>query len=1452
MNNFVPNLAAKLALSPFGDERRTESQAAVIEAFDWTAKVEIAEVNPFSISPRGHDYTGLGCFTLGIDASADDFSGQLAVQRRLRNLGLLKPTTGEPLRQIYQHLSVLSERNRPWAKNTEVSEAVADLLELLSAAEGNEEDEHRIRVFIGLHSGFRANSGAQFWGIYDAYAGTTTDLFVSGDSSDVASTVLHTFLSSRGCTRAQCLEAEIALSLRHNSLDEISGLAPRIAHDIRHLSSAEAMLLLQRLVLSDSLESAILTDCVRAACEHQLMVVPTVQQLRAMNSTAYLQDEISVTELIDSRITWYRDQGCPCPDPTTSVALFQEVDERLRSVLLNRESEVLSQLEVVLGEVLVKDQIDPSADLFALAVFCAFRKFAVSEVYLEVLDRNPLPNAHTDQAACFAEMFALGSRCDSYFDMTPNAMGKILAQRYRKYYQLNQPPQRDDFTTELPTAYASKQIDTDPFHVRKDLPVYYQITFLGIFAVPALIDILLLTTLGRGLYVTAFMAEDEKTMATTALMIALLLCGSIGTWISAGGSYYLHSMAFAAMNMFVLTRLIAGIAMTLAGGFLAFIVIGIVKGFYAGIIFFLYFFLLTTYLCLLATLAIYQMPGFNFQSGRTLIMLCVPILLVPPIVTLWVEHDISIYLSFLATFTAALLFSARKIVATWGTWYLKIPCVTDTEVVDWYTKTMSTPNSEKEPLFPPGTDLASTPLPRQALVEAIQKERKRRSWQRKTSDEFVLKLVEGYESTEFLMDWYCRYSRTPMPYQFSPTWNLQCKAAVDTLRDMQKGLKLHSAFLHWRHAGPEVWCGMLYFVIALLDKWVAILTGGSVVGLSTSSEVFRLAVGFGLAYYLIGAVFLDAVGQPLWALANKKEPTPVSSLETLRAASNRDASANRKLYWTNLIKFLFLHLWGIAVTAALMWVFEDNRDATIMYVAYVGAYTGLLWYQYNRIFTGPAALKDLVIASIVGLIVGLPLRHYQREFHYSSVIALASATWTTALLSLRTSKILSWNSKREKDHKNVKSDGKSVFYSNTVFGTDPEFSQGTLSRIYDYICSLPADARYRVNPTGNPGAEVKEILMSQACHPSSSLVRAAFPSAEHMLRRTVEMWKIGDIILDLAPAHHPFEEERKLRSISCSSDGKLRILVFIGQDLIGNQWRQDIHRNCKIIAEAMVQAAAEARFGFPHEHSVLAELIVSDNGNGEPSVPEGVKRQMENSTAERTRIINNVDKELLRHLLLGLDCDSEWDLLPLNIRSFFLKRCCGEPCHVSDEQLSWIWSLFRQKNPYLTAEEFVARYNLGAHVAMLTASCAESLEMDCTYLNPLQTPNSVLGDGADSPSANLISKSGRTSLRSRVQMPLIRALNGFKVCLKFLVVSLVADPEFARELDYLIGDQPWIVRRPITLILNFVWLFCKALQRLILPYFLVSRSFKRSTATDEHSSFTAANDFRRSIITCRA
>lgn len=613
LQSFIPNLTTKLSLLPPGNEDQAQSQSIIMNDLDWPSWDGYTQANPFSVSHRGNDYTGLGCFQLGLDCSLRDVEDLLETQRNLRELDLLERVKPEDLHHIGERLRVLYEAQSSYENAPDGSHAVKELLELLTNSNGNENDQ--LRVYVGLHSGFRTRLETQVWGLYDVDSTSGgLDIYLSGKSEDRIGTILHTYMSSRGYTRAQCFMAEINLSEQIGGLSEDWGLPCRIVHDLEQLTPTETILWLRQLVVSSCEDCSILSAKVRACCEYQLMEVPSLAQLRALNSTAYLRGEASAEALVTSRLAWFQEQGCWSPDRSAAISLFTEIDARLSEVLLNGQSQLLSQLEAVIQTILQKNQIDASADLFALSVFCAFRRLALNEVYLEVLDRNPLPNGHPVQASCFAEMYALGARCDSFFDMTPKALGKIISDRYRAYYKKYQPPPREEVFTELPTAYASMDIDLDPKGGQGEVPFYYRVTFLGIFAVPALIDITLLTTVGRGLYLSTFMSDINKTLATTAFMAALLVCGGFGSWITSGASYYLYAMAFPAMNMFVLTRFTAGLAVVLVGGLLAMIGIGIAKSFAAGVVFFLYFFILSTYLMILSALSVYQLPGFDFQS----------------------------------------------------------------------------------------------------------------------------------------------------------------------------------------------------------------------------------------------------------------------------------------------------------------------------------------------------------------------------------------------------------------------------------------------------------------------------------------------------------------------------------------------------------------------------------------------------------------------------------------------------------------------------------------------------------------------------------------------------------------------------------------------------------------------------------------------------------------------
>ncbi|KAK5170096.1 uncharacterized protein LTR77_004680 [Saxophila tyrrhenica] len=1431
LEGVMPGLSKHLQpeLLPQSTVSRANNHANIAGDFDWPSEHPLRQRDVLSSSAAGESFTGLGCFQLGLQCTSADFDGLVEGQRRLRDLNMLQQVEYEELQSMAQSLRVLY---RSCSQTDPLKSALGELLDLLETHGEGEEKHAQIRVYVGLHSGFHNGSDNQFWGLFDGNdTGQYKDIFLSAKTPDRTSTLLHTFLSSREFSRRACFQAECALALHTGLQAENECLPQRLVQDVEKLTPAESLLLLQRLkgpfhYNSDSLEARI-----AASCETQLIDVPSLAQSRHLSTEEYLHGNVSAEEVVRARLEWLRDQGAAAvPSDEAALSVFGDFDARLPIILMKNEVHHLDQIAKVLQQVVQKGQIDARVDILALSVFSAFRKLAVHEIYLEILDRNPLPNSHPDQAACFAEMFALGAQCEAYLDMTPEAVGRVLAARYWTYYRENQPPRRDDQATELPTAYASMNTDEDPNAAsgKAALPVHYRLTFLGIFAVPALVDILLLTLVGRGLYLSTFMGEVEKTMATAGLMVGLLLVGGIGTWVGHGGSYYLHCMSFPAMNMFVLTRLIAGLAIGLIVGVGALIVLGCIKGFYAGFIFFFYFFALSTYLTMLATLAVYQFPDFAFQSGRSAVVKCIPLLLISPIATTFAGHDIIVYPIVLCGFLATLIYASRSVFAQWHSWYSNVPIVSDTELVHWF-QGKSTTGKEKMPSDLGQTDLASTPLPRTALMAEVTKERSRRPWTRSTTDDFVRTVARGHDATLLLMDWYCKYSRTKMPYPYSPTWNLQVKAAVDTLKDMQKGLKLHNAFIHWRESGPEVWCGVLYFVVALMDKWVALLTGGALVGLSAAdSSRYRLSVGFGLSYYLIAAVCLDAVATPLWPIANKRTSTKIDSLETLREVAVIDIKARRKVYWSNFGSFFFMHVWGIALMTALLWTFEGDEKAIIMFLAYVGAYSGLLWYQYNRVYTGALAIDDLVTGAIVGLVTGLVLRSCT-ELEFSGVIGLAAATWTTALLSMWTAKIrLPRFRRRNGDHHTEKDEDATFYYSGSLWAS-PELSQRTLSNIFNKALTVPEEERFDVVPSVAPGVEALRILSTCNTIPKSTAFQAAFPQAAQVAETASRLWKDGKVVVELVPASLVFDQDPLLTTISRNRGSTLHVIVFVGHESSHPQKRMvDIGKNSQIIAEAVMQATSQAKLGFSYDQSVLAELIVTPEVAVGASVPWGLRHHLEWSSAERARVIRTGDRAFLCYLLLGLDADLEWDLLSRSTRSFLLKRCCRERCPVDSSQLQWIRQQSRTR-PALNltgatahsdeshVEQHIARCNLGAHLALLTQECARDLQADLGSQGLADMSDYQKLPGA---SQSRLWDSSKQPLHLKLARPLVRTIQGLRFAVKFFVVASVADPDLQREIDYALDGQNVVFRVVAKSLLISLWQICRALQCFIIPWYL--------------------------------
>ncbi|EMD59831.1 hypothetical protein GGP41_008402 [Bipolaris sorokiniana] len=1473
---------------------------------DWTMAVEKHTDNPLSCSFDGSPYSSLGCFPVGIDASKADFDRVLKSQRHLRDLKLLSRLPVEQFSATSETLSRYASSSSHFLNLVPtMREAILALVEALDHAVEDGADPYRFQAYSALDSGFHTPNGASFWGVWELDPRTkATIIYVSKSVQDVKGVLLHTYLSMMGFSRYQCFLAEYGLSEFAAGSFSPERLPDRLVQDLDLLSSSELLNYLQHIRYSEWEEECSLLPAIRERCKELLIDVPTYHQFKQLSNVDYIGDKVTDEELVNAKLKWYRLSRVPTLDEAQALQLFRHINEVFTNILWWRDHQKLDTITSAITDITSRGTLDSAADFVLFCIFCAARKAGFEEVYIEVSDRNPLFNQYSDQSAAFAELFALGSRCEAYFDIKPSDMGILLSEKHRAYYnqEEHQPPMWIFNAPSFASAYAAAQTDIDPEQKASVMPAYRRFTFLSVFAIPALVDIVLLSTTGHGLYLSVRMTEAERYYATLALMCSLLLSGAIGTWISIGGTYYLISMAFSAANMFVLTRLVGGLAFTLAGCLLGFIVISAVSGPGHGAVFFFYLFGLTTYLTVLAVLSTYQIPGSSFLNGRKIIIMVIPTLVISPILTIFIGmkgHDIYLYLGILYIFVTLLILGTRRVATQWVTWYHNIKTLNDSDIKNWYMKMYSEREQEATALKNKGqskgpatstvaggslvassegsfseldifqgmSEPAILALCRNALHEAVLKENGRHFWQKSTKDSFVKQLAGCWDSTLFLLDWYARITDTKRPIPYSSTWNLETQVALESMQQSQKGIRLHNSFIHWRTAGDEIYCGILYFLVALMDRWLDILNGGQIVdmpgtdapirlsaGLGLAYDfagemdtAFRLSVGFGLAYYLIGAVLLDYKAQHLHTLSEQMAPISIENTQQIKQAKANDLKFRRHLYFNTLCRFIGVHVWALAFCTALIWIFNSSSIGLTLFLSYVGAYTGLLLYQYNKIFSGPHALMPLLAAVVVGLIVGNVLLAVFPGFLYDRIIALGASTWTAALLSFRTAKLgmpealdfSKWvsesfsSAKRSKKAANTvngqpddgtESPMNNKFHAYNSGNSDSEYSQSELRAYCNIIRAAPKENRYRVNPAGQPGDQIIALLLSCTHDSLSRLALQAFPAMPSTIQRIVSAWRNGQIDVFIVPLQMVVNFNNDLRAISHFADGHLTL--YVTSDAKGPGFGQtNVSSNCTTIAETLLHACMETFLETPHSQAEIAESILAcrENDSEQYAISECNRRSMPALVAGQDALSYGkaCRKELLRNLCLGFDCETQWDNLPLDIRRLFFRRCLGIRAPYTNKELSWIHENIRTEES-CTILSVIARYDLGAYLTVVKYSYFRN-RGDQSLSNKEYRQVTADIQTAYHPVLNRSAVSMFSLFTEYIRLPVAYVYHSAGTWAKFFVLACMADPEYQRELNGALLHKPWIIAKPTTFLLTGLWIYSRRAMSIVLPFFLYHR-----------------------------
>lgn len=501
------------------------------------------------------DVSSAGCFPLALCPTRKQYDDIVAIQAHLRDLGMLQILGSREIRNAVQQL-----------KRLRIDRKYRSLL--LALIHGL--TDGTVVVHKGLASGFTVpEASAEFWGVSDyRVAAGIVDIFISRNCPGDTSTILHTWLAQYGISREERYEAELLL--------EGEGIGLRLPVSmwtaIKTSTPSEVLLLLRRAQASTPKHPFI--PAIKESCKAVLVYDTDLEATNAATSSGFLSGAVSMHELLSRQLSGYSAQGIKLfPLIDSLIELYGRIEGFIQQALLNGDREAINGLTSVIHHAFQAGAsgmkcIDMNTDMVLLMYFCALRKAALEDVYMEATDHCPL-FSRPDQAAVFSELWVLGSQCELYFCMKPRALGQIIYDRHRDFLKKHPPPTLESlvgngFALERPMSVYAKAEHTKGAATKspkyQTIHSYWRdmvnrtsarvISFgaLSVFCLPAVVDLFLLTFLGRGLFMTAYMGDDKLIACCYALLVSLLISAGVTGWVGSIGNYYLSNVGHTSLS----------------------------------------------------------------------------------------------------------------------------------------------------------------------------------------------------------------------------------------------------------------------------------------------------------------------------------------------------------------------------------------------------------------------------------------------------------------------------------------------------------------------------------------------------------------------------------------------------------------------------------------------------------------------------------------------------------------------------------------------------------------------------------------------------------------------------------------------------------------------------------------------------------------------------------------
>jgi len=1216
--------------------------------------------NFWEMSSQGERLCESGCYDLREELYDNQYLAVVNTQLHLQKLEMLDALPEKELQAITDAIS--SSLVQPSLQGGVLENLMDGLL------------SENIKIYRGLDSGFCLPDGrGHFWAVSQLNSDGCLYIYTSLKTPDLLGTVIHTYLAHRGVRRRNRFEIEMSI---FKSVDDRTTLHPRIAAELQSASYSELLHTMEQITVTKG-DDPIL-DLAKEECERLLIEEASKRAWIDVHSHEFLARRITIETVLETRLQFFAKKGSKyLPRLEDMVQIYHQVDQAILSALHEADEAKLAVLSAPLIRTSSTEQyvFDDSIDLYGLMFFCSLRRRAFEELFMETTDRCPLFLQQHDQAAVFSELWVLGSQCEIYFGIRPRAVGAIVYDEYREYLHSHPPSPESWNGVDVFTAYhkaksddeEEPQIDFDkdksatlkmPFRDR-----IAKATFLTIFCVPAIIDVALLTFLGRGLYLTAFMSLEERVMANYAVLSSLIMTAGVTGWSGSTGGFYLYQAAFHNMNHFMVQRLSGGIVLALILSICGFFAFGIQYSWYAGFIFAAYLMVLSTYLNLLGIMATMHRDGAPFKSGRTVLAKCLLVTLISPFVTSFVNgHDVIVYIPVLYLFLGVLLYSYAKLCHEWSSWPEKIPLVKESEILAWYaSKENGSENTGETSSLLPGQDSHAN----SAAGKLFQKIKS--PTPHAAADTFLKKLEEGHPYVVWLLK--KESNGQPLPPAYTSTWLVQTKLALTNQQQLNRGLKEHSPFLLYRIAKYDLAQNVGLFLIALLDRWVAISmsANGHVVNVYFNARA-RYGVAFSLLYFLLCAVSLDVVLQRYWGKTGRRSSMKLGNIFDFEETEAKESTIEKRRWVIAIMELVWVMLCIFGLMTILLWLFVNDTNQLILYFAYIIGYSGVIIFQFNRVFTTDIRIHVQIIflAALGGYFLGVVLHSIRptQDFRYNDVIALCAASLASALGTWLYTDFCDDPSQEvhimNDDAVNWKVYSQKLIGDNNCQCTiKPE----SLTSLKGIECLFE---------DGSILSEGIKSTFAKALHQTNTPIRETFARAREMLEFTLRAWERNQLRLIVVDRNSlTAAGGADVFAASTQVDGCLVIYVGMPAKDSWNNISLSAYETLliQLVSESMLHESCEALMHLRHSDATLAELLL----NRQSVISTRMAVQLAwAEPADLASIISKTNVELLRHLSLGINPNISWEETPEEVRTAIVSRVLGRRYKSTQPLKEWL------------------------------------------------------------------------------------------------------------------------------------------------------------------------------------